>query len=91
MASMLNKVTEVSALHPFRLQVRFQDGAGGIHDCSALLERSGPMSGALHDPSFFRQVSLEYGAPTWPNGYDMCPDWLRMEMDTAGELLAAAA
>jgi len=25
-------------------------------------------------------------ATTWPNGYDMCPDWLRMEMKAAGEL-----
>ena len=91
MASMLSKVAEVSALHPFRLQVRFQDGAGGIHDCAALFEHSGPMSEPLRDPAFFKQVTLEYGAATWPNGYDMCPDWLRMEMEKAGELLAAAA
>lgn len=91
MALMLNKVAKVSVIYPFRLQVQFQDGAGGIHDCTALLESPGPMSGPLRDPDFFRQVTLEYGAPTWPNGYDMCPDWLRMEMEKADELLATAA
>lgn len=78
-------------LHPFRLQVRFQDGAGGVHDCAALLESPGPMPAPLRDPDFFAQVMLDYGAPTWPNGYDMCPDWLRLEMERAGELLATAA
>lgn len=40
----------------------------------------------FRDPEFFAKVRLENGAPTWPNGYDMCPDWLRMEMEAVGEL-----
>ena len=45
----------------------------------------------LKDPDYFARVFLESGAPTWPNGYDMCPDWLRQEMQAAGELRAASA
>jgi hypothetical protein len=49
------------------------------------------MIAPLRDPEFFARVTLDYGAPTWPNGYDMCPDWLRMEMEKAGELAGVAA
>ena len=45
----------------------------------------------LKEPAYFARVFLEFGAPTWPNGYDMCPDWLRQEMESAGELKAASA
>jgi hypothetical protein len=38
------------------------------------------------DPAYFARVFLEYGAPTWPNSFDMCPDWLFREMQAAGAL-----
>lgn len=91
MGSTLNKVVEVSAVQPFALKVRFSDGATGLHDCTALVASVGEMVAPLRDPDFFARVTLEYGAPTWPNGYDMCPDWLRMEMEKAGELTGVAA
>ena len=43
----------------------------------------------LRDPDYFARVFLDYGAPTWPNSFDMSPDWLRMNMEQAGELSAA--
>ena len=89
--SLLNSVVEISVVRPFGLKVRFKDGASGVHDCSALVCRTGPMIDPLRDPAIFALARLEYGAPTWPNGYDMCPDWLRMEMQNAGELRLAAA
>jgi len=45
----------------------------------------------LKDPAFFARVFLEFGAPTWPNGFDISPEWLRREMQTAGELSGSAA
>jgi hypothetical protein len=36
-------------------------------------------------------VFLEFGAPTWPNGFDIAPEWLRREMEAAGELTPVAA
>jgi hypothetical protein len=91
MGSTLNKVVDVSVVRPFGLRVRFDDGASGVHDCAALLKATGSMIAPLRDPEFFARVTLDYGAPTWPNGYDMCPDWLRMEMQKAGELAGVAA
>jgi Protein of unknown function (DUF2442) len=86
----VNKVVEISAIHPYRLKVRFGDGANGIHDCSALLNETGPMVEPLRDPDYFARVFLDCGAPTWPNSFDMSPDWLRIEMERASELIRPA-
>jgi hypothetical protein len=45
----------------------------------------------LRDPTYFGRVFLEFGAPTWPNGFDIAPEWLRREMEKAGELSREAA
>lgn len=81
---MLNKVSDVNVLAPHVLRVTFADGFSGVHDFRALAEKGGGMAALLRDAGYFARVFLEYGALTWPNGYDMCPDWLRMEMDQSG-------
>ena len=81
---MLNKVTAVNPVAPHVLRVTFQDGYSGIHDFAALFDRDGPMVEPLRNLDYFARVFLEHGALTWPNGYDMCPDWLRMEMEKGG-------
>lgn len=45
----------------------------------------------LRAQDFFDRVFLEFGAPTWPNGFDIAPEWLRREMEAAGELSRVAA
>ena len=49
------------------------------------------MAEPLRDPAFFAQVFLDDGAPTWPNGYDAAPGWLRREIETAGSLVKEVA
>ena len=88
---MLIKVTSLEVVPPYKLAVAFNDGTHGIHDCAALVaENRGDIS-ALADPAVFGQAFLDFGAPTWPNGFDMDPEWLRREMSKAGELKHAAA
>ena len=83
---MLNKIVGFKATGPHRLAITFSDGASGEHDFQHVLGDSGPAAEPLRNPDYFKKVFLELGALTWPNGYDMCPDWLRMEMDKAGEI-----
>jgi hypothetical protein len=78
---MLNKVSDVKVLAPHVLRVTFADGYLAVHDFAYLKELDGPVALPLHDADYFARVFLEYGALTWPNGFDMCPDWLRMEME----------
>src|ERR1700722_6672507 len=88
---MLTKVIHQGRLDGFRLRVGFNDGSEGVHDFSAMVEEPGPMLEPLRDQSYFARVFLEFGAPTWPNGFDIAPEWLRREMEAAGELTRAAA
>jgi hypothetical protein len=88
---MLTKVTHLERLGSFRLRVRFNDGSEGVHDFTAMTKEPGPMLEPLRDEAFFARVFLEFGAPTWPNGFDIAPEWLRREMATAGELTRVAA
>ena len=88
---MLTKVTRLERLESFRLHVRFSDGSEGVHDFSAMVNEPGPMLEPLRDEAYFGRVFLEFGAPTWPNGFDVAPEWLRREMRAAGELAGLAA
>jgi len=88
---MLTKIIKVEKLGGFRLRIYFNDGSAGEHDFTALVQASGAVREPLRDPVYFSRVFLEFGALTWPNGYDMAPEWLRQEMDRAGELRKVAA
>ena len=88
---MLTKVVELEVVRPYGLRVRFNNGQAGTHDCSQLTRGPGPMIEPLRDPAFFARAFLEFGAPTWPNGFDMSPEWLQREMQAAGELSSSAA
>ncbi len=80
------KVTKLKYLGGHRLQATFSDGSAGEHDFSALVAETGPMVEPLRDPAYFARVFLEDGAPTWPNSFDMDPEWLRREIEAAGAL-----
>ena len=86
---MLTKVTRLEKLGGFRLGVHFNEGS--VHDFTSLVNRPGEIREPLRNPEYFQRVFLEFGAPTWPNGYDMAPEWLRREMEEAGELSRVAA
>jgi hypothetical protein len=88
---MLTKVTRIERLDGFRLRVRFNDGSEGMHDFAAMVCEPGSAIEPLRDEAYFARVFLEFGAPTWPNGFDIAPEWLRREMDAAGELTRIAA
>jgi hypothetical protein len=88
---MLTKVTRLDRLGRFRPRVRFNDGSEGVHDFAAMVQESGSMLAPLRDESYFERVFLECGAPTWLNGFDIAPEWLRREMETAKELSRVAA
>lgn len=81
------KVTAIRAVVPFRLQVTFSDGSGGIFDAAGMLGERGEGVESLRDRRYFGRVELANGTPTWPNYYTLSPAWLREEMDRRGELM----
>jgi hypothetical protein len=75
------RIKALSVLPDFRLAVTFCDGRNGIVDCSAIQNSSNPgIYAPLADADFFAQVKLELGALTWPNGADLDPGWLHVEL-----------
>jgi hypothetical protein len=85
------KVVSVEYLAGHRLRVRFSDDSFGEHDFTDMVSEPGSLLEPLRDAAYFARVFLEFGAPTWPNGFDLAPEWLRREMAAAGELSRDAA
>lgn len=85
-------VVDVKPIGPFKLFVRFSDGTEGERDFTSYVQqKSGPMLEPLKDPTYFARVFIDYGALTWPNGFDWCPDSLHAEMQQMGLLRTTAA
>lgn len=70
----------------YRLKLWFTDGTAGEWDFSELVGDTGPMVEPFKDPSFFDRVFIEFGALTWPNGFDWSPEALHADMMAAGAL-----
>lgn len=86
----LVKVVEIKPLGGNRLWVRFSNGREGVRDFSDMLAQGGSMVEPLRDPAMFQRVFIEYGAPTWPNGFDIDAIALHQEMQEAGLLTEKA-
>lgn len=80
----------VKAEGDVRLWLRFSDGSEGVYDMAAILAESGEMVEPLKAPAYFARVFVELGAPTWPNGFDLDPTNLYMELRAAGALKQVA-
>lgn len=85
------KVVEARALDGSRLWLRFSNGQEGVRDFADILSEGGAMVEPLCDPAMFGRVFLEFGAPSWPNGFDLDPIALYREMEKAGALSQVAA
>ncbi len=84
-------VLKLKPLDGFRLWLKFSDGSEGVRDFAAILGEGGPMLEPLKVPDYFARVFIESGVPTWPNGFDLDPINLYMELRDAGALMQPAA
>jgi hypothetical protein len=88
---MLAKVDSFEIVGPYQVEVRFNDGSSGTHDFAPMVKSGRNLIAELQDQTLFDGVYLDFGALTWPNGFDVSPEWLRREMLAAGELRANVA
>lgn len=63
----------------FTLICQFIGGELVEYDMSDVKEERGPMAQPLKKLSYFSKVFIESGTPTWPNGYDVCPETVYQE------------
>ena len=71
---MLPNVLSVTQAGPYRLKLRFDDGAEGEIDITKMTTFEGVFE-PLKDPGYFSQVKVdpEAGTIVWPNGADLDP------------------
>jgi len=84
-------VLRLRALDGHRLWLRFTDGSEGVRDFADIIASGGPMVEPLKMPDYFARAFVEMGAPTWPNGFDVDPINLYMQLRDAGALTRVAA
>ncbi|MDO9472793.1 MAG: DUF2442 domain-containing protein [Caulobacter sp.] len=71
---------------PWRLKLQFTDGLAGEWGFSGLATDPRKVTAPFRDPAFFDRVFLDFGALTWPNGFDWSPEALHADMLAAGVL-----
>lgn len=75
----MSKVSSVTVLEDYRLEVVFADGVRGIVSLKDKLY--GPVFEPLKDVQVFKQVKVdEFGTLCWPNGADLAPDALHTDL-----------
>lgn len=84
-------VLHLRALPDHKLWIRFTDANEGVPDLSDLIAEGGAMVAPLRSPDYFARAFVEMGVPTWPNGFDLDPINLYMQLRDAGALTRAAA
>jgi hypothetical protein len=84
-------VLRLKPLENRRLWLRFSDGAEGEYDLRSLVHSGGEMVEPPRDPAYFARAFVGLGAPTWPNGFDIDPIKVYMDLRDAGALRQAAA
>ncbi len=73
------EVTSLRSNGDHRLCLRFRDGLIAELDfIDCVSKEHGPQTEPLRDAAYFSQVWLDDGVLTWPNGYDIAPETLRL-------------
>ena len=91
---MLPRITHVTHLRDYELEITFSDGTIAKLDFRGRIVGRGGVFGSLESLDEFARVSVdrEAGTLVWPNGVDFCPDVLYaeatgMDMDQLGNQL----
>jgi hypothetical protein len=84
-------VIRLKPLANWRLWLRFTDGTEGEYDLKDYIHAGGEIVEPLLDEAYFARAFVEMGAPTWPNGFDIDPTKVYMDLRDAGALKKVAA
>jgi hypothetical protein len=71
-------VKQVTPLADYRIYVELEDGSKGIFDLKPYLDRG--VFRELKNVHYFNQVSILFGAVTWPHEQDVAPETLLAEL-----------
>lgn len=71
---------------PFSASLRFRDDLIAEIDFEKWVKSAsaGPQLKPLADERYFKQVFIDHGVLTWPNGFDLAPDTVRHWAEQGG-------
>jgi hypothetical protein len=73
------KITKVSVMANYRLEVAFDDGVRGVVDLSDLVGKG--IFALWRDPDIFEKVQIgSFGELIWLDKIDLCPDSLYLKV-----------
>ncbi|MFZ4524676.1 MAG: DUF2442 domain-containing protein [Chlorobium sp.] len=75
---MLCNVVAFAPLHDGHLFIELNNGETGVFDMRPYMRSN--YFASLKKPEYFNQAFLEYGVISWPEGQDISPDTMRLEM-----------
>lgn len=73
------RVTIVTPLPGYKLELIFSNGEKGIYDCSDLLDFG--VFKELKNENYFNKVKAWDGTIVWPHEQDICPDTLYLDSE----------
>lgn len=77
-----NKIEKIVSVDSenYKLKVKFKDGVTGELDLSDIFSHPKGIAAEIIKGQFFGKCFLESGGLAWPNGLELCPDSLRMNL-----------
>lgn len=73
---MFYKITDIKVLDNYQIWLKFNDNSTKTIDCKPFIGKG--FTKELLDYDKFKQVKIEdFGGLIWPNGYDICPNFLK--------------
>jgi len=79
-----NKIQKIVATDEdlFKIRLKFTDGLIGDVDLSSIFSKPKNLAAEIVKGQLFEKCYVESGALAWPNGFELCPDALRMKLKT---------
>ncbi len=77
-----NKIKKILSVDSdsFRLKLKFEDGFTGEVDLSIIFSKPKALAAEVMRGALFNKCFIESGCLAWPNGLELCADFLRMKM-----------
>jgi hypothetical protein len=73
---MLHTIKKVEWLEEYKLKLHFNDKSVKMVDLAAMLKKAKNMFLPLVNIDYFKKVECDGTTICWPNGVDLCPDFL---------------
>ncbi|MEI6816076.1 MAG: DUF2442 domain-containing protein [Bacteroidota bacterium] len=72
----MNKILEIKVVSDYCIWIKFNDGSVKVVDFKDIIGQG--LSKELLNKDYFMKVAIESGGGLeWPNGFDVCPNFLK--------------